>query len=137
MPTYRFLQLDVFTDRAFTGNPLAVFPEAEGLSDELMMQIARGKAQQLADLGPDAIHARVSPQADAVAFERSGAIFVQPLAGSATFVGDGAWPRFAPDGQTILVERAGGSVLFSRGGVALAGMASQAGFAPCDAECEQ
>jgi len=31
----------VFTDRAFTGNPLAVFPEAEGLTDEQMMQIAR------------------------------------------------------------------------------------------------
>jgi len=41
MPTYRFLQLDVFTERAFSGNPLAVFPEAEGLSDEVMMQIAR------------------------------------------------------------------------------------------------
>jgi trans-2,3-dihydro-3-hydroxyanthranilate isomerase len=41
MPNYRFLQFDVFTDRAFCGNPLAVFPEAEGLSDEVMMQIAR------------------------------------------------------------------------------------------------
>lgn len=41
MTTYRFLQLDVFTDHAFSGNPLAVFPEAEGLSDEVMMQIAR------------------------------------------------------------------------------------------------
>jgi phenazine biosynthesis protein PhzF family len=41
MGNYRFLQLDVFTDKAFTGNPLAVFPEAEGLSSEEMMQIAR------------------------------------------------------------------------------------------------
>jgi trans-2,3-dihydro-3-hydroxyanthranilate isomerase len=41
MSNYRFIQLDVFTDRAFTGNPLAVFPEAEGLTDEQMMQIAR------------------------------------------------------------------------------------------------
>jgi trans-2,3-dihydro-3-hydroxyanthranilate isomerase len=38
---YRFIQLDVFTDRPFTGNPLAVFPEAEGITDEQMMQIAR------------------------------------------------------------------------------------------------
>jgi trans-2,3-dihydro-3-hydroxyanthranilate isomerase len=38
---YRFLQLDVFTDRALSGNPLAVFPEAEGLSDREMQQIAR------------------------------------------------------------------------------------------------
>jgi len=41
MPTYNFIQLDVFTDKAFSGNPLAVFPEAEGLTDEQMQQIAR------------------------------------------------------------------------------------------------
>ena len=41
MPNYRFLQLDVFTDTPFAGNPLAVFPEAEGLSDDEMMKIAR------------------------------------------------------------------------------------------------
>src|SRR5436853_7532870 len=41
MPKYNFIQLDVFTDRAFAGNPLAVFPEAEGISGEQMQQIAR------------------------------------------------------------------------------------------------
>ena len=41
MQTYRFVQMDVFTDKAFTGNSLAVFPEAEGLSSDEMMQIAR------------------------------------------------------------------------------------------------
>lgn len=41
MRSYPFLQLDVFTDRAFAGNPLAVFPETEGLSDAEMLQIAR------------------------------------------------------------------------------------------------
>jgi trans-2,3-dihydro-3-hydroxyanthranilate isomerase len=41
MRNYRFVQLDVFTDKAFTGNPLAVFSEAEGLSSDEMMQIAR------------------------------------------------------------------------------------------------
>ena len=41
MPSFRFVQFDVFTDKAFCGNPLAVFPEAEGISDERMMQIAR------------------------------------------------------------------------------------------------
>jgi len=38
---YRFIQLDVFTNQPFAGNPLAVFPEAEGLDDEQMMKIAR------------------------------------------------------------------------------------------------
>jgi trans-2,3-dihydro-3-hydroxyanthranilate isomerase len=41
MRTYRFLQLDVFTSEALAGNPLAVFPEAEGLSDLEMQKIAR------------------------------------------------------------------------------------------------
>src|SRR5258707_2646408 len=41
LSTYNFIQLDVFTDHAFGGNPLAVFPEAEGISDEQMQQIAR------------------------------------------------------------------------------------------------
>ena len=41
MPSFRFVQFDVFTDKVFCGNPLAVFPEAEGISDERMMQIAR------------------------------------------------------------------------------------------------
>ncbi len=41
MPQYRFLQLDVFTDTAFSGNPLAVFPEAEGITDAEMQRIAR------------------------------------------------------------------------------------------------
>ena len=41
MGSYRFVQLDVFTDRAFCGNPLAVFPETKDLTDEQMQQIAR------------------------------------------------------------------------------------------------
>lgn len=34
MKEYRFIQVDVFTDTPFGGNPLAVFPEAEGLTTE-------------------------------------------------------------------------------------------------------
>lgn len=41
MSNYRYIQLDVFTREPFAGNPLAVFPEAEGLSDDEMMKIAR------------------------------------------------------------------------------------------------
>ena len=41
MSNYRFVQVDVFTDRPFAGNPLAVFPEAAGITDEQMMKIAR------------------------------------------------------------------------------------------------
>ena len=38
---YRFFTADVFTDRPFGGNPLAVFPEAEGLGDAVMQKIAK------------------------------------------------------------------------------------------------
>ncbi|HYP42047.1 MAG TPA: PhzF family phenazine biosynthesis protein [Chloroflexia bacterium] len=38
---YQFVQVDVFTDRPFAGNPLAVFPAGEGLSDAEMQAIAK------------------------------------------------------------------------------------------------
>ena len=41
MKTYRYHRVDVFTDRPFEGNPLAVFPEAEGLDSDEMQAIAR------------------------------------------------------------------------------------------------
>ncbi len=37
----RFRTVDVFTDRPLSGNPLAVFPDAEPLSDDEMQAIAR------------------------------------------------------------------------------------------------
>ena len=39
--TYRFVQVDVFTDRVFGGNPLAVVLDAEGIADAEMQAIAR------------------------------------------------------------------------------------------------
>jgi len=38
---YRYYICDVFTDRRFGGNPLAVLPSASGLGDAQMLQIAR------------------------------------------------------------------------------------------------
>ena len=38
---YQYHTCDVFTDRPFTGNPLAVFPEADGLTAEQMQLVAR------------------------------------------------------------------------------------------------
>ena len=40
MRTYSFVTVDVFTDRRFGGNPLAVFPDASGLSDGEMQSLA-------------------------------------------------------------------------------------------------
>src|SRR5258706_3047732 len=41
MRRYPFIQLDVFTARRLEGNPLAVFPDARGLSDGEMQALAR------------------------------------------------------------------------------------------------
>ena len=41
MSSYEFVTLDVFTQERFGGNPLAVFPNARGLTDVQMQNIAR------------------------------------------------------------------------------------------------
>src|SRR5258708_10080674 len=41
MPTFEFVTADVFTSKRFGGNQLAVFPDAEHLPPELMLQITR------------------------------------------------------------------------------------------------
>lgn len=41
MPRYTFHTLDVFTDRIFGGNPLAVFPDGAGIETEVMQAVAR------------------------------------------------------------------------------------------------
>ena len=41
MRTFRYVVADVFTDRPLTGNQLAVFTDARGLSDEEMQSLAR------------------------------------------------------------------------------------------------
>jgi trans-2,3-dihydro-3-hydroxyanthranilate isomerase len=40
MRSFSFVTVDVFTDRRFGGNPLAVFPDAQGLSDGEMQLLA-------------------------------------------------------------------------------------------------
>ena len=39
MPRYQVIQVDVFTDVVFGGNPLGVFPEAAGLTGQQMQQL--------------------------------------------------------------------------------------------------
>jgi trans-2,3-dihydro-3-hydroxyanthranilate isomerase len=41
MPTYSFIQVDAFTNQPFSGNPCAVFFEADDLDDQTMLAIAR------------------------------------------------------------------------------------------------
>jgi trans-2,3-dihydro-3-hydroxyanthranilate isomerase len=41
MPTYSFIQVDAFTNQPFSGNPCAVFFEADDLDDQTKLAIAR------------------------------------------------------------------------------------------------
>jgi trans-2,3-dihydro-3-hydroxyanthranilate isomerase len=41
MPDFRYVVCDVFTDRPLTGNQLAVFTDARGIPDELLLPLAR------------------------------------------------------------------------------------------------
>ena len=40
MPTAEYVTVDVFTSERFSGNPLAVIPDARGIGDEAMQKIA-------------------------------------------------------------------------------------------------
>ncbi|HSS18494.1 MAG TPA: PhzF family phenazine biosynthesis protein [Pyrinomonadaceae bacterium] len=67
MRSYHFIQLDVFTEEAFAGNPLAVFPEAEGLTDDEMMKIARemNLSETVFVLAPEAQQTAIGKQQSA------------------------------------------------------------------------
>ena len=41
MPSYRYLTADVFTDQPFGGNQLAVFPDARGIPEHRLQDVAR------------------------------------------------------------------------------------------------
>ena len=41
MPQFEYVTVNVFTGTRFAGNPLAVFPDARGLSDMQMQALAR------------------------------------------------------------------------------------------------
>ena len=54
--SYRYHTADIFTDRMFGGNQLAVFPDAAGLTDEQMLEITRefNFSETVFVLAPDA-----------------------------------------------------------------------------------
>src|SRR6267142_4099940 len=99
MAKHRFIQLDVFTDQAFCGNPLAVFPEGEAITDGDMLKIAR--EMNLSET------VFVQPSSDEKALRRLR-IFTParelPFAGHPIV---GAWNILAREGLVLLPE--GGS----------------------------
>ena len=84
---YRYVHYDVFTDRRFGGNQLAVFTQAAGLSAHAMQQMAReiGLAESTFVMtseraGADVRErpARVVPGAARTRHEKRGALDFEP-----------------------------------------------------------
>ena len=104
MRTYPFVTVDVFTDRRFGGNPLAVFPDASGLSDaEMQALAAEFNLSETTFVLPPADPART---ARVRIFNRS---YEMPFAGHPN-VGTGAvlaWAGRDRDGVLLFEEAAG------------------------------
>jgi trans-2,3-dihydro-3-hydroxyanthranilate isomerase len=70
--TLDFLQIDVFADRAYAGNPLAVFYDAPGLTTEQMQSIARemnlSETTFVSDVAPDAYTMRIFTPSEELPF---------------------------------------------------------------------
>jgi trans-2,3-dihydro-3-hydroxyanthranilate isomerase len=109
MTTHSFYQMDVFTDIPLTGNPLAVFPDANGLDTRTMQALAREmNLSETTFLGQSTVAKRrvrfFTPTAEI------------PLAGHPTI---GTWWLLAelrvldipPDGTTRVTQETGAGVL--------------------------
>lgn len=95
-----------------------------------------GERQLMANLGLDAVNVAVAPTGAAVAWERAGAVFAQALpAGQPQRLTSGTRPRFAPDGQTLLVEVAAGTALLDLRANTVATFATQLAFGACGEGC--
>ncbi|HEY7527236.1 MAG TPA: hypothetical protein VIA82_10450 [Candidatus Limnocylindria bacterium] len=106
-------------------------------SRTLLKQLAAGKPRQLADLGEDAVNVVLAPNEDAIAFERGGKVFLRGVGDhDDVLLGPGTRPQFAPDGLSLLVERASGSALLALDGRPLAAFDDQAAFGGCGAGCQ-
>ncbi len=117
---YRFVTLDVFTDRRFAGNPLAVLPEASGLEAGRMQAIARefGYPETVFVLPPDdpAHLARLRIFTPALEVPFAG----HPTIGTALYLARDRCCAAGPDGRVriVLEENAGPvpvTVLFDEG----------------------
>ncbi len=117
---YRFVTLDVFTDRRFAGNPLAILPEAAGLTTARMQAIARefGYPETVFVLPPDdpahLARLRIFTPSREVPFAG------HPTIGTALFLARDGRVAPAADGRArILLEEGAGpvpvTVLFEEG----------------------
>jgi len=136
-----FLQVDVFTDHPYEGNPLAVFPDAGSLSGEQMQSIARemnlSETAFVTGAHGDGYEVRIFTPASELEFAGHPTIGTTwALRHLGRLEGDVAIQRSAA-GETT-VRRSGDSLWFERSGSAepdredRAALASALGIEPSD-----
>lgn len=107
---YTYHTLDVFTDTPFTGNPLAVFPDAQGLSSHQMQQIARelNLSETVFVLPPTSVEGtrklRIFTPGQEVPFAG------HPTVGTAFFLAATGAVELSDEGGTIILEEQVGRV---------------------------
>ena len=110
MPTHPYVTVDVFSERAFAGNPLAVVTDARGLGPEQMQAIAAefGYSETTFVLPPEdpahTAHVRIFTPRREIPFAG------HPNVGTAFVVGRLAERSGRPLGSTLLFEEGAGLV---------------------------
>jgi len=121
---------------AFPLDQDAVAIVAHERGSTVIRRLANGEDRLLADLGPGAVNASVTPDGRRMVFERDGAgIFLLdgPRA-TPRHIGAGTRPCFAADGSVLLIRRADQSVVVTPDGSLLtvaSGLAAFAGSVGC------
>jgi hypothetical protein len=92
-------------------------------------------ARPHADLGPDAVNVSISGDGTVIAWERAGKAFARVDGGGTRSLGDGSLPKVTPDGDAVLLERGGASVLVDLEGNELATVAATSIVVPCGGGC--
>ncbi len=96
-----------------------------------LMHLDGDSLDVVANLGPDAVHVAVSEDLGALAWERSGAVYVRVGNGAPVRVASGENPRLAADASVLLVDEPGRTSVFALDGSLLAELGGGAILAPC------
>jgi trans-2,3-dihydro-3-hydroxyanthranilate isomerase len=101
----RFVLVDVFADRPLAGNPLAVFPEADGLTEGVMQRVAREMDHAATAFLSKPYNPKAAFRLRIFSREREIPFAGHPALG-AHFVHATETRRALPDGTTRLVHEA-------------------------------
>ncbi|MDP9250955.1 MAG: hypothetical protein M3O78_06270 [Chloroflexota bacterium] len=108
--------------------------EVEGT---VVRRIAGTRSDLVVVLGPGAVNVAIAPDGQQIAFVRDDEVFyVERPHAAPRRLTRGRNPTFAPEGDALLVQDGGVSVVLGRDGLQLAAFDAQAGFVACGEGCQ-